>query len=67
MMLKREQRVEAQGLGEVAQGQMLHHHRRVGAPGLVQAVEGDPDLHGIPPILTRERSADAPVASTRGI
>jgi len=67
MMLQREQRVEAERLGEIAQGDVLAHHRGVRARGLVQTIERDPDLHGGPPVFTGERSADAPVASTRRV
>src|SRR5207237_9496481 len=37
----------------------------VGAPGLVQAIQRDPDLHGGPPILLCQRSACRAAASTR--
>jgi hypothetical protein len=50
MMFEREQRVEAQRLGEVAHRQMLADHRGVRAAFLAQHVERDADFHGFPPI-----------------
>ena len=49
VVLEREQRVEAERLGQIAERQMLADHRGVGAAGLAQHVERDPDFHGVPP------------------
>src|SRR5205814_4126245 len=46
VVFEREQRVEAQGLGEIADRQMLADDGCVRAPGLAQHVERGPDLHG---------------------
>ena len=51
MVLKREDRVEAQRLGEIAHRQMLADHRGVRAPVLAQHVERDADFHGLPPAI----------------
>ena len=45
MVLEREQRVEAERLGEVAHRQMVRHDRHVGAAGLGQHVERNADFH----------------------
>ena len=45
MMLEREQRVEAERLGEIAHGQMIRHDRHIGATRLGQHVERNADFH----------------------
>src|SRR6185437_8085550 len=46
MMLEREQRVEAERLGEVAECEMLGHHRDIRSTRLGQHVQRDADFHG---------------------
>ncbi len=45
MMLEREQRVEAQRLGEIAHRQMIGHDRHIGTAGLGQHIERNADFH----------------------
>ena len=66
VVFEREQRVEAQGLGEIADRQMLADDGCVRAPGLAQHVERGPDLHGNPPGPSLPAcSADRAVPSTK--
>ncbi len=52
MVFEREERVEAERLGEVAERQMLADDRRVGPAGLTQHVKRDPYFHRLPPDRT---------------
>ena len=66
VVFEREQRVEAQGLGEIADRQMLADDGYVRAPGLAQHVERGPDLHGNPPSPSLPAcSADRSAPSTK--
>ena len=49
MVFEREDRVEAERLGKIAERQMLADHRGVGPAGLAQHVERDPDFHQLSP------------------
>ena len=59
VVLEGEEGVEAEGLGQVAEGQMLGDHRRVGVPSLGQHVKRDPDF------MTRLLSPPPPTSSYR--
>ena len=65
MVFEREDRVEAERLGEVAERQMLADHRGVGPAGLTQHVERDPDFHRLPPDPTLCPANDPPPGSRR--
>ena len=53
VMLEREQRIEPERLGQIAERQMLAYHRGIGAAGLAQHVERDTDFHDDPPMGLR--------------
>ena len=57
VVLEREDRVEAEGLGQVAQGQVLGEDGGVRAPFLRQHVERDTDSHDVLPVDLRSSTA----------
>ena len=64
MMLEREQRIEAERLGEVAHRQMVVDDRDIGAAGLGQHVECNTDFHVI---LPRARQMAIPGRDRRAV